>query len=100
MGQLNILQQNGQLRSNGSKSRSSFRPTLVKSSEEQAAVYAAALQLIEHIDENLATGRCHYRTKSGKLLRTLDEVVRAILADNLMLESDAAVWQQDLARAA
>ena len=74
----------------------SFKPRLVKSPEQQAATYAASLQLVAVIDDNLATGRVHYRTRSGRLLRTLDEVVRAILAGNLMPEREAAVWVPDL----
>ena len=95
MGQLNTLHQNGKTSVNG------FTPILIKSKPtDQAARYQAALDLVALIDENLSTGRQHYRTKSGQLLRTLDEVVRAILADNLVIETNAVTWDQDLARAA
>ena len=54
---------------------------------ERELIYLAALVLVERIDYSLSYttgGRVHYRTKSGQLLRTLDQVVRAILADDLM----------------
>ncbi len=77
-------------------------PELVKTSKmnEQEATYSAALELVARIDENLTRGICHYRTKAGQLLTTLDEVVRAILDDNLILaeEQEAEpVWRQELA---
>lgn len=78
----------------------SFKPKLVKSAEEQAAVYAAGLQLVEVIDDNLATGRVHYRTKAGKLLLTLEEVVRAILAGKLMPATECAAWEQQQTKVA
>ena len=59
---------------------------LVKSSKEneQEATYYAALELVARIDNELTRGVRHYRTKAGVLLTTLDEVVNAILSDNLM----------------
>lgn len=67
------------------------RVELVKSSKtsEQEATYHAALELVARIDEDLTRGIRHYRTRAGVLLTTLDEVVRAILDDNLMLEDEA-----------
>jgi len=64
------------------------RVELVKSSKtsEQEATYYAALELVARIDEDLTRGIRHYRTKAGLLLTTLDEVVQAILDDNLMFE--------------
>jgi hypothetical protein len=50
---------------------------------EQEKVYEAALKLVAQIDNDIKNGTRHYRTKSGELLFTLDEVVRAILDDNL-----------------
>ena len=78
-----------------------FKPVLVKSqASDRVAAYMAALALVQHIDESLSKGSQHYRTRSGQLLRTLDEVVHAILADNLVWETEQAGWDQDLARAA
>lgn len=48
--------------------------------------YVTALKLVEQIDRGLRLGLKHYRTRAGELLTTLDEVVRAILDDNLLLE--------------
>ena len=65
-------------------------PELVKSSKmtEQEATYYAALELVAQIDENLTRGVRHYRDKAGVLLTTLDEVIRAILDDNLLLPDE------------
>lgn len=62
---------------------------------EQEATYFAALELVARIDEDLTRGIRHYRTKAGVLLTTLDEVVRAILDDNLLLSEEqeaGIVW--------
>ncbi len=72
-------------------------PELVKTSKmtEQEATYFAALELVARIDEDLTRGIRHYRTKAGVLLTTLDEVVRAILDDNLLLSEEqeaGIVW--------
>lgn len=78
-----------------------FKPTLVPRPEEQEAAYEASLELVRLIDQHLAAGTQHYRTKSGTLLRTLDQVVNAILDDNLLLETaNTGTQQQELARAA
>lgn len=50
---------------------------------EREAAYHAALRLVARIDDDLQRGIRHYRTKAGKLLISLDEVVRAIIADDL-----------------
>lgn len=47
-------------------------------------VYTRALHAVEAIDADLASGRRHYRSRGGVLLRSLDEVCRAILTDDLM----------------
>jgi hypothetical protein len=78
------------------------RPELVVThSNEKDATYNAALKLVAQIDEDLTKGIRHYRTKNGKLLTTLDQVVNAILADNLLLpqvqEETEAVWMQEMA---
>lgn len=68
--------------------------------DDAEARYDAAFDLVQHIDATLSAGTQHYYTKSGQLLRTLDEVVHAILADNLVWDTQADVWDQGLARAA
>jgi len=78
------------------------RPELVVSrAGEKEASYNAALNLVAQIDEDLTRGTRHYRTKNGELLTTLDQVVNAILADNLLLpqvqEETEAVWMRELA---
>lgn len=55
---------------------------------EQEATYYAALNLVAHIDEDLTRGTRHYRNKAGVLLTTLDEVVHAILDDDLLLPDE------------
>jgi hypothetical protein len=77
-----------------------FKPVLVpRPKDEQTAAYEAALELVRLIDQHLTLGTQHYRTKSGTLLRTLDQVVNAILDDNLLLEEESS-WQNELAQAA
>lgn len=65
---------------------------------EQESAYSAALELVARIDEDLTRGVRHYRTKAGTLLNSLDEVVRAILDDDLMLPEEEVIWTpQELA---
>jgi hypothetical protein len=54
------------------------------------ASYAAAMQLVARIDDDLTRGVGHYRTKTGALLQTLDEVVHAILSDTLATDDTPA----------
>ena len=65
-------------------------PELVKAptAAEREATYQAALKLVARIDEDLTRGIRHYRNKAGELLRTLDQVIEAILADDLMTPED------------
>ncbi|MDH3674498.1 MAG: hypothetical protein OES12_03305 [Anaerolineae bacterium] len=65
-------------------------PELVKTSKvsEQEATYYAALELVARIDEDLTRGIRHYRNKAGLLLTTLDEVVQAILDENLLIPEE------------
>ncbi len=65
-------------------------PELVKSPKvtEQEATYYAALELVARIDEDLTRGIRHYRDKAGLLLATMDEVIRAILDDNLLVSEE------------
>lgn len=56
---------------------------------ELEAAYQAALKLVDRIDYNLRRG-IHYRTSDGALLTTLDEVIRAILTNDLRLPDEPA----------
>lgn len=51
---------------------------------EREAVGVYALAGVEIISRQLASGRKHYRRRSGELLRTLDEVCRAVEDNALM----------------
>lgn len=62
-----------------------------KKKAEREATYQAALELLATIDADLTRGVRHYRTKAGELLTTLDEVVRAILGNDLLLEPEMVV---------
>ena len=88
--------------SNTAKPRpNTFKPVLVpRTPQQQEASFDAAMELVQLIDAHLTQGTQHYRTKSGTLLRTLDQVVNAILSDNLRIETPNIGWQDDLARAA
>jgi hypothetical protein len=68
-------------------------PELVKTPamSEREATYYAALKLVARIDEDLTRGIRHYRNRAGVLLTTLDEVVRAILNDDLLLPEETHV---------
>ena len=79
-------------------------PELVKTppAAEREATYQAALKLVARIDEDLTRGIRHYRNKTGVLLTTLDEVVRAILDNDLLLPEEQSlevIWMpaQELA---
>lgn len=48
------------------------------------AHFKSACILVHLIDTSLESGRVQFRTKAGELLTTLDEVVRAIIADELL----------------
>ncbi len=54
-----------------------------QAANEADARYAAALKLVQVIDHNLRNGTQHYYDTQGKLLRTLDEVINAVLSDSL-----------------
>lgn len=73
-----------------SYSRDSIYPELVVSAtdKEEEARYYAALELVMQIDEDLTKGTRHYRNKAGILLTTLDEVIHAILFDDLYLPEE------------
>ena len=59
-------------------------PKLIKPATEQEATYRAALELVARIDEDLTRGVRHYYSKSGRLLRSLDQVIMAILRNDLL----------------
>lgn len=61
---------------------------MAPSATEREAAYTAALKLVARIDEDLTRGVRHYRNKAGILLTTLDEVVRAILDNDLLLPGE------------
>ncbi len=56
--------------------------------EGQEAAYSAALKLVARIDEEVTRGIRHYRDRAGRLLTRLDDVIRAILANDLSLPND------------
>ena len=52
-------------------------------SDDADARYAAALKLVQAIDHNLRNGTHHYYDTQGRLLSTLDQVIQAVLNDDL-----------------
>lgn len=64
---------------------------IVLLSAHREAVFQRALAYVEAVDADLTTGRRYYRTKAGTLLTTLDEVVRAILTDDLTIGESSKV---------
>jgi hypothetical protein len=72
---------------NGRNENSRTYPELVMAptAVERESAYYAAVELVAYIDEALAKGTRHYRNKAGELLTTLDEVVHAILNNDLLL---------------
>ena len=76
-----------QMRINHNHRSNYHRPELVVAQplSEKDTTYYAALKLVARIDEDLTRGVRHYRNKAGELLTTLDQVVHAILADDLLL---------------
>lgn len=52
---------------------------------ERNATYKSACLLAHQIEYNLDSERHHYRNRAGHLLTTLDEVVSAILNDDLAI---------------
>ena len=71
---------------------------MAPTADEKEATYYAALELVAQIDEALTRGTRHYRNKAGELLITLDEVVHAILGNDLLIPDAAAepevLWVQ------
>ena len=56
---------------------------------EEVGLKIAALKLVQVIDHNLRNGTQHYYDTQGRLLRTLDEVINAMLTDSLALSKPA-----------
>lgn len=71
-------------RFNSKKLESSIPTPLLPVPGQKDATYKTALELVARIDENLTTDRRHYWTRAGELLQTLDQVVVAILSDELL----------------
>jgi hypothetical protein len=57
--------------------------------DDADARYAAALSLVQAIDKDLQRGTRHYYNSAGKLLVSLDEVIEAILRDDLTVDRPA-----------
>jgi hypothetical protein len=70
-----------QLNGNGHNGRSR--------NDDPDACYAAALSLVQAIDKDLQRGTRHYYNAAGKLLVSLDEVIQAILSDDLVIDRPA-----------
>jgi len=73
-------------------------PELVPTPAEREVTYRAALELVALIDQNLSRGICHYRDRAGRLLTTLDEVVHAMLNNDLMSLEQAYEQEHSWAR--
>lgn len=62
-------------------------------SAHREAVFQCALAYVEAVDADLTTGRRHYRNRAGKLLSSLDQVVSAILSDELLV-NEPVMWAE------
>ena len=51
--------------------------------EMKQKTYRLALLIVAQIDAHLSHGTRHYRNKAGELLATLEQVIRAILENDL-----------------
>lgn len=54
-------------------------------SAHREAVFQRALAYVEAVDADLTSGRRHYRNRAGVLLNSLDQVVQAILDNDLAI---------------
>ena len=63
--------------------------------DDPDARYAAALKLVQMIDRDLQKGTRHYYDTRGQLLSTLDEVIQAMLTDNLAFSKPAKYSQKE-----
>ena len=50
-------------------------------------IYPDALALVQHLDQHLTANTRHYRNRTGDLLTNLDQLINAILEDNLQPET-------------
>lgn len=66
---------------------------IVLLSAHREAVFQRALAYVEAVDADLTSGRRHYRNRAGKLLSSLDEVIHAILNDELSV-NEPVVWAE------
>ncbi|OQY41501.1 MAG: hypothetical protein B6242_17275 [Anaerolineaceae bacterium 4572_78] len=82
------------------QTHSSDHESQTHSLDTEEETYQTALELVMLIDQQLTTGTQHYHTKSGRLLRTLDEVVNAILTDDIVIRATGYGFEQEYARAA
>jgi len=74
--------------------RSTMGESSLRSLADDAdACYAAALKLVQSIDRELQKGTRHYYDTRGRLLRTLDEVIHALLTDSLAPSKPAELLQ-------
>ena len=51
--------------------------------------YRRIYRTVVRLDHDLSQGLVHYRTRQGKLIQTLDQMLRAILNDDLRVENKA-----------
>lgn len=73
-----------------------LRTALRTGSAHREAVFTRALAFVDDVDAGLTRGTRHYRNRAGTLLTKLDEVVRAILADDLLTVADEPVLLAEL----
>lgn len=66
------------------KLRSTIPAPLLPVPGQKDACYKSSLILVEWIDANLERERVHFRNRAGELLQTLDQIVAAILDNELM----------------
>ena len=74
-------------------------PVLLPTPTDEEKARYAALEYVARVDEDLDLGSRHYWSKSAvfysgevHIFETLDEVVRAILEDDLLTPDDLAMW--------
>lgn len=65
-------------------------PALTQEADREAAGRYAYIGL-SILSQRLDSRTCHYRTRSGQLLTTLDEVVRALEAGDLCLSQPSPI---------
>ena len=68
----------------GRSDRNDIPTPFIPVAGQRNAHFKCACLLAHQINTDLESGRVHYRNRAGELLETLDEVVRAIVSDELM----------------